>query len=311
MTVALEPHPEVGASPPGGSRATVRRRASAFFNRHPRLRLGALLTPPLGWMGVIYLGALVLLLITAFWTLDPLSSAVVHKLTLANVRAVVTQPVYRTIALRTILVAAGATLTDVALAFPLAYFAARLSSSKTRAVILLSVTLPLWSNYLVRAYAWRVILDQHGILNWALDKIGLGGLNVGYTTWAVWVVFSYLWLPFVFFPIYAAVERIPDSYIEASSDMGAHFGTTFRKVILPMALPGIVAGSIFSFSLTLGDYITPTLVGNKPFIGNVVYSNVLGISSNVPFGAAYALVPVVVMAIYLFIARRLHAFEAL
>jgi putative spermidine/putrescine transport system permease protein len=265
----------------------------------------------MGWMGIVYLGSLALLLLSAFWTLDPLSSEVVHRLTLDNFKALFQVPVYRTIAFRTIGIAAATTITDIALAFPLAYYAARLSSRRTRAVILLSVTLPLWSNYLVRAYAWRVILDEHGILNWGLDKLGVGGLNVGFTNWAVWVVFCYLWLPFVFFPIYAALERIPDSFIEASSDMGARFGKTFRSVVLPLALPGIVAGSIFSFSLTLGDYITPTLVGNKPFIGNVVYKNVLGIASNLPFGAAYAIVPVAVMAVYLLIARRLRAFEAL
>jgi putative spermidine/putrescine transport system permease protein len=293
------------------ARPSLRRRVSASLNRHPRAKLGLLLAPPLGYMGVVYLGALALLLVAAFWKLDPLTSAVVHKLTLSNVRTIVEEPVYRRIAFRTIGIAAATTVTDVVLAFPLAYYAARLATPKGRAAILLSVTLPLWSNYLVRAYAWRVILDRHGVLNWTLDKLHLGGLNVGYTNFSVWIVFSYLWLPFVLFPIYAALERVPDSFLEASGDMGARWGTTLRRVILPLALPGIVAGSIFSFSLTLGDYITPTLVGNKPFLGNIVYQNVLGITSNVPFGAAYALVPVVVMALYLTIARRMKAFEAL
>ena len=309
MAVAAADRPPL-VTPEPPPRPGLRRRTSAFLNRHPRLRLTFLLAPPIGWMGVVYLGALAVLFVSAFWKLDPLSSAVVHKFTLDNFKTLVQIPVYRTIAIRTIGVAAAATITDIILVFPLAYYAARLASRRAKAAILLSVTLPLWSNYLVRAYAWRVILDQHGILNWVLDKVGLG-LNVGYTTWAVWIVFSYLWLPYVFFPIYAALERIPDSFVEASSDMGARFGTTFRRVILPLAIPGIVAGSIFSFSLTLGDYIAPTLVGNKPFIGNIVYSNVLGITNNLPFGAAYALVPVAVMAIYLLIARRMGAFEAL
>jgi putative spermidine/putrescine transport system permease protein len=304
-------HRVATATVSGAPKPSIRRRVSAFLNRHPKLKLGLLLTPPMGYMGVIYLGALAVLLLSAFWTLDPLTSAVVHRLTLANFRALIDIPVYRRIIFRTVGTAAAVTVTDIVLAFPLAYYAARLASPKGRAAILLSVTLPLWSNYLVRAYAWRVILDRHGILNWSLDKLHLGGVNVGFTNISVWIVFSYLWLPFVLFPIYAALERVPDSYLEASSDMGAKWGTTLRRVILPLALPGIVAGSIFSFSLTLGDYITPTLVGNRPFIGNIVFSNVLGITSNLPFGAALAVVPVLVMAIYLTVARRMKAFEAL
>jgi putative spermidine/putrescine transport system permease protein len=161
-------------------------------------------------------------------------------------------------------------------------------------------------------YAWRLILDKDGILNWALHQIGLGSQHIGYTNWAMWIVFSYIWLPFMVLPIWSALERVPDSLLEASSDLGAHNWTTFRRVLLPMVLPGVVAGSIFTFSLTLGDFITPTLVGGagSDFIGNVVYSNV-GVSNNVPFAAAFATVPVIVMAIYLVIARRLGAFDAL
>jgi len=292
------------------ARQALRRRASAFLNRHPRAKMALLLAPPMGWMGVVYLGALALLLASAFWRLDPLTSGIVKKIGLQNFKTLIEEDVYRKIAVRTIGIAAAVTVTDTVLAFPLAYYAARLASPKARAAILLSVTLPLWSSYLVRVYAWRVILDQSGIANWTIHKLGLGGIDIGYSDWAVWIVFSYIWLPFVVFPIYAALERIPDSFIEASSDMGARWGTTLRRVVLPMALPGIVAGSIFSFSLTLGDYIAPNLVGNTQFIGNVVYSNV-GVAGNVPFAAAYALVPIAVMAVYLFIARRLHAFEAL
>jgi len=272
--------------------------------------MALLLAPPMGWMGVVYLGALALLLASAFWRLDPLTSGIVKRIGLQNFKTLIEEDVYRKIAVRTIGIAAAVTVTDIVLAFPLAYYAARLSTPKAKAAILLSVTLPLWSSYLVRVYAWRVILDQSGIANWTIHKLGLGGIDIGYSDWAVWIVFTYIWLPFVVFPIYAALERIPDSFIEASSDMGARWGTTLRRVVLPMALPGIVAGSIFSFSLTMGDYIAPNLVGNTQFIGNVVYSNV-GVAGNVPFAAAYALVPIVVMAVYLLIARRLHAFEAL
>ena len=302
---------EASGRPAPAPSASPRRRLSAFLNRHPRLRLALLLAPPLGWMGVVYLGALAVLLVSAFWLLDPLSLAVVHHLSLGNFRTLLHDSVYRTIALRTIGISAAVTLADITLAFPLAYHAARLATSRARAAILLSVTLPLWSSYLVRIYAWRLILDTHGLLSWTLGKVHITGLNLSYTNWAIWIAFTYLWLPFVFFPIYASLERIPSSFLEASSDMGARWPSTLRRVIIPLALPGIVAGSIFSFSLTLGDYITPTVVGNTQFIGNVVYNNVLGLASNQPFGAAFALVPIFVMAIYLLVARRMGAFESL
>jgi putative spermidine/putrescine transport system permease protein len=263
----------------------------------------------MGWMGVVYLGALALLLASAFWRVDPLTSGLVKEWGIQNFRTLVEEPVYRTVALRTAGIAAAVTVADVLLAFPLAYYAARLASRRGRAAILLSVTLPLWSSYLIRVYAWRVILDREGLVNWTLGRLQLGGLDISFTNWAVWITFVYLWLPFVMLPIYAALERVPDSYLEASADMGARWGTTLRRVILPLALPGIVAGSIFSFSLTLGDYITPGLVGNTRFIGNIVYES-QGVANNVPFAAAYSLVPVAIMAIYLFVARRMRAFEA-
>ncbi|TMK87296.1 MAG: ABC transporter permease [Actinobacteria bacterium] len=290
---------------------SVRRRASAFLYRHPRVRLLLLLAPPAGWIGVVYLAALAILLVSAFWRLDPLSFSVVHRLGLTNFQILWRESVYRKIAVRTVGISAGVTITDVLLAFPLAYYAARLAGSRLKAAILLSVTLPLWSSYLVRIYAWRLILDRQGLVNWTLHKLHLASVDISFTNWAIWIAFTYLWLPFVFFPIYASLERIPGSFLEASSDMGAKWPMTLRRVILPLALPGIVAGSIFSFSLTLGDYITPTTVGNTQFIGNVVYNNVLGVASNQPFGAAFALVPVAVMAIYLLAARRVGAFEAL
>jgi putative spermidine/putrescine transport system permease protein len=231
---------------------------------------------------------------------------------LHNFRTLWQQAIYHTIALRTIGIAAAVTLTDALVALPFAYFAARLASKRTQAVLFVMVLLPLWCSYLVRVYSWRLILARDGILNWVLRDLGLGSLNIAYSSWAVWLVFSYIWLPFMILPVWAAMERGPDSDLEASSDLGARSTTTFRRVMLPLTMPGIAAGSIFTFSLTLGDYITPTLVGGagSDFIGNVVYRSV-GISSDVPFAAAFATVPLVVMAIYLLIARRLGAFEAL
>jgi putative spermidine/putrescine transport system permease protein len=204
------------------------------------------------------------------------------------------------------------TITDAVLAFPFAYFMARLASPRTRAVLFVLVLLPLWASYLARVYAWQLILNQDGLLNWATGKLGLPPANLIYTNTAMWIVFSYIWLPFMILPIYAALERIPHSYIEASRDLGAKGRRTLWSVILPLALPGVVAGSIFTFSLTLGDYITPSLVGgpSSQFIGNVVYDSV-NQASNLPFGAAFAVAPVVIMGIYLVIARRLGAFDAL
>ena len=207
--------------------------------------------------------------------------------------------------------AALVTVTDALIAFPFAYYMARIANPRTRTLLFVLVLLPLWSSYLARIYAWRLILAQDGALNWSLAKVGLPDQHWAFTNTAMWIVFSYVWLPFMILPIYASLERIPDSYIEASRDLGASNWTTFRRVILPLALPGVVAGTIFTFSLTLGDYITPILVGNTQFIGNVIYRNVLGLSNNIPFAAAYGTIPLVVMAIYLVAARRTGAFEAL
>ncbi len=288
------------------------RRLSASLHRRPRLRLGLLLLPPLGWMLVVYLGALALLFATAFWRLDPLTSAIQRTWGLRNFRTLVSDSVYRVITLRTAGIAAAVTLTDIALAFPVAFYAAKLATPRSRAGILVAITLPLWSSYLVRVFAWKAILAGNGVADWTVRHVlHLGSLQIGGSNWAVWLTFCYLWLPFVILPIYASLERIPDSYLEASSDLGAKSGTTLRRVILPLAFPGVVAASIFSFSLTLGDYITPTLVGNRLFIGNVVFNFVSGTANQLPLGAAFALVPVVIMAAYLWGARRLGAFEAL
>jgi len=262
-------------------------------------------------MVVLYLASLALLFVYAFWSLDSFTGKVVHTWSLANFREIVNNATYRTIALRTIGIAALVTLTDALIAFPFAYYMARLASRRTRTLLFVLVLLPLWSSYLARIYAWRLILAHDGALNWSLAKLGLPTTGVAYTNTAMWIVFSYVWLPFMILPVYAALERIPDSYVEASRDLGAKGWTTFRRVVLLLALPGVVAGSIFTFSLTLGDYITPTLVGNTQFIGNVVYRNVLGLSHDLPFAAAYATIPLLVMGVYLTLAKRAGAFEAL
>jgi putative spermidine/putrescine transport system permease protein len=292
--------------------STVRTRVSAAFFRRPWLRAGLLLSGPAAWFVFIYLGALFLLFLSAFWSVDSFSGKIVHSWTLANFETLFKVPAYRTIALRTIGIAAAATITDILLAVPFAIFAARIASRRLKAVLFVAVLIPLWSSYLVRVFAWRLILAKDGILNWFLADIGLGSLNIGYSNWAMWIVFSYIWLPFMILPVWAAIERVPDSFIEASADLGARGWRSFRSILLPLILPGIVAGSIFTFSLTLGDFITPTLVGGagSSFIGNVVYQEV-GISNNVPFAAAFATIPLVVMGIYLLVARRLGAFEAL
>jgi putative spermidine/putrescine transport system permease protein len=290
---------------PGGAR----RRASAFLFRHPRLKLGALLGIPAGWFVVIYLGTLVLLFATAFWHLDPFTGLVVKEFSLQNFQQIFHDPVYKTIIIRTVGIAAAVAFTDVILAFPIAYYAARLAPARSRNVVLIAVVLPLWANYLVRIFAWRLILSPGGLLVWFVEKLGMHW-SIGYSNVAVWITFSYLWLPYVILPMYAALERVPASLLEASSDLGGRGWRTFRSVVFPLILPGIVAGSIFAFSLTLGDYIVVQLVGNSRFIGNVIYDNV-GVASNVPFAAAFALVPVAIISVYLFVAWRLGAFEAL
>ena len=308
MAGAAEAAPAPGAPAPAPARA----RASAALFRRPWLRATLLLSAPGAWFLLVYLAALVVLFVSAFWSVDDFTGKLVHTWNVDNFRTLIEEPTYRRIALRTIGIAAAVTLTDAILAVPFALYAARLASPRLRGVLFVLVLVPLWTSYLVRVYAWRLILAKDGILNWTLDKIGLGSVNVAYSNTAMWIVFSYIWLPFMILPIWAAIERVPDSYLEASADLGAGSWRTFRTVLWPLALPGVVAGSIFTFSLTLGDFITPTLVGGagSDFIGNVVYRNV-GVANNVPFAAAFAVVPVIVMGIYLFFARRMGAFEAL
>jgi putative spermidine/putrescine transport system permease protein len=289
-----------------------RLRLSGFFWRHRWAKGLLLLAPPLLAFGLVYLASLVALFISSFWTVNSFTTDIEHIWNVDNFRTLIDSSAYRTIALRTIGIAAAVTLADAVLAFPFAYFMARVASSRSRAFLFVAVLLPLWSSYLVRVYIWRLILNQDGVLNWTLNKLGLPDQHLAYTNFAVWLIFSYVWLPFMILPVYGALERIPHSFIEASRDLGAGGFATFRRVVLPLALPGVVAGSIFTFSLTLGDYVTPLLAGgsSSQFIGNVVYSSV-GISNNVPFAAAFATVPLLVMAIYLVIARRLGAFEAM
>jgi putative spermidine/putrescine transport system permease protein len=294
-----------------GRPRSTRRRLSAALWRRPWLRALALLLPPLSWMLVFYLAALAVLFVSAFWSVDSFTGKLVHVWTWSNFDRIIHEPVYRKIAFRTIWMAGAVTITDAVIALPFAYFMARIASSRMRTLLFVLVLLPLWSSYLARIYAWRLILNPDGVLNWSLGNLGLPQQNWAFTNTAMWIVFSYIWLPFMILPVYAALERIPDSYLEASRDLGARSSTTFRRIILPLALPGLVAGSIFTFSLTLGDYITPSLVGNVDFIGNVIYTNVLGLTNNVPFAAAYATVPLIVMGIYLALAKRTGAFEAL
>jgi putative spermidine/putrescine transport system permease protein len=285
-------------------RRSVGHRLAGLFHGRRRLQVGALLAGPIGWLVIGYLGSLAVLLIAAFWSVDPLSGELVRGFSLENVETLVEEPVYRDIIGRTVLIAALVTVTDAILAFPIAFYMAKIASRRGKAILVVAVLLPLWSSYLVKVYAWRTMLSADGVINWALDPIGLSGPGFGLT--AVWLVMSYLWLPYMILPIYAGLERIPNSLLSASEDLGASPFTTFRRVILPLVFPAVVAGSIFTFALTLGDYITPRLVSNDQFIGNVIFNN---ISNNLPFASALALVPILVMVAYLLVARKLGAFE--
>jgi len=289
-----------------GKRSVGHKLADLFHGR-PRLQVGALLAGPIGWLVVGYLGSLAVLLVTSFWTLGELSGEIEQTFTLDNFKEVAETPVYRDVAGRTVLIAALVTVTDVILAFPIAFFMAKIAKPRMRGFLIVAVLMPLWSAYLVKAFAWRGILSQEGVLNWALNPLGIEG--PGYGLVAVWLVMSYIWLPYMIIPIYAGLERIPNTLLSASEDMGAKPATTFRRVILPLVFPAVIAGSIFTFSLTLGDFITPGLVGSgEQFIGTVVRDN---FTVNLPFAAAFATVPIVIMIAYLLIARRLGAFEHL
>ena len=291
---------------PGGAR----RELLAALYRRPRAQILLLLTPPAGWFGVVYLGSLALLLVTALWTFDGTTGKVVQHWTLDNIGQIISQPTFRTVASRTFVFAVAVTIADMAIAFPIAYFMAQVAGARTRAVLFMLCLLPLWASYLVRVYAWRVILSPNGPLDWSLGLFGFGPAGLYPSDLGAGIVFTYLWLPYMILPLYAGLERVPRSLLEASADLGAKGGMTFRRIVLPLVLPALAAGSIFTFSLTLGDYITPGLVSNNQFIGNLIFEQ-QGVAGNLPLAAAFALVPIGIMGIYLFVARRLGAFDAL
>jgi putative spermidine/putrescine transport system permease protein len=273
------------------------------------LRIGLLLLPPMLWLGVAYLGALGALFITAFWGQNPFTGSVERTWTLENFRDLLNIEVYRTITIRTLGIAAMVTVIDAVLAFPIALYMAKVASPRAQRLLVIAVLMPLWASYLVKAYAWRGMFSEGGVISWLAAPLGLS--SPGYGLAAVTVVLAYLWLPFMILPIYAGLERLPDSLWEASADLGGSSWVTLRRVVLPMAFPAVVAGSLFTFSLSLGDYIAVSIVGGtSQMLGNVVSDNV-GAANNLPFAAAVATIPVVVMLVYLAAVRRTGALENL
>ena len=299
------------------------RRISSLFWARPWLKVVLLLAPGLAWLGVIYLGSLFSLLLNSLYRVDSLTNLLIRRITLDTLSQLLDRSNLDIIA-RTAAMAAVVTLACAVIAFPLAYYMARYATPRGRAALYLAILMPLWSSYLVRVYSWKLILAKEGVLswfvqhlrlrpalNWVLGVPGVGGPALSQSFLGMFIVFVYIWLPYMILPLEAALERVPASYLEASSDLGARPTLTFRKVVLPLALPGLVAGSIFTFSLTLGDFIIPTIIGNSSFfIGAVVYVQT-GTAANLPLAAAFALVPVAIMSIYLLVARRLGALEAL
>lgn len=314
--------PRIGV-PLHATSASLADRLSTLLYTRRGLMLGLLLVPPLAWFGVIYLGSLFSLLANSFFRLDDFSGQVVRELGLSNFIEIFT-PTNLDVALRSIVMATLVTLACVVIGFPMAYYMARYARGPQKALLYVAVMLPLWSSYLVRLYAWKLLLAKEGAISWALQSLHLqwlldgllatpvvGGNSLSFSPMGTFIVFVYMWLPFVILPIQAAIERIPASCLEASADLGAHPGQTFRSVILPLAMPGVAAGSIFSFSLTLGDYIIPQVIGNSTlYIGQVVYRQ-QGVAGNLPFAAAFSLVPIVIIAVYLWLAKRKGAFDAL
>lgn len=298
-------------------------RLSTFLYRRPLMLLSLLLVPPLLWLGVVYLGALAALLMQSFFAIDEFSGVINYEFTLRTYGELFS-PANMDIVLRTVSMAAAVTLASAMIAFPIAYYMARYAKGRVKALFYLAVMLPLWSSYLVRVYSWKLILAKEGILNWMLAKLNLlwmmdgllalpvvGGTSLSVSYLGTFLVFLYIWMPYMILPIQAALERVPVSLIEASSDLGARPGQVFRTVILPLAFPGVVAGSIFTFSLTLGDYIIPGIIGSSRFfIGQAVYAH-QGIAGNIPLAAAFSVVPIVIMAMYLSAAKKLGAFDAL
>ncbi|MGJ6966452.1 ABC transporter permease [Streptosporangium sp. G11] len=297
MNTTAPARPTPSGAPAAPPRRTARRRLAAFLHRHAGVRLSLLLSAPALWLGLAYLGALAALFVTAFWSTDTFTGDLVREPTWGNFQELLTADVYRTIALRSVGVAVAVTLIDLVIAFPMAFAMAKLASPRARRWLVIAVLTPLWASYLVKAYAWRVMLGSEGILGW------------GYGLTATILTLSYLWLPYMILPIYAGLERLPDSLLDAAGDLGARGWRTFRTVVWPLAFPAVVAGSIFTFSLSLGDYITVKIVGGtSQLIGNVVYDNI-GAANNLPFAAAVATVPVVIMLVYLAAVRRTGAME--
>jgi putative spermidine/putrescine transport system permease protein len=306
------------------ARDTTARRLSTFLYRRGGLLTLLLLAPPLAWLGIVYLGSLFALLVQSFFAFDDFSGQVLHELTLRSYVELLTNRANLDIILRTVSMAAAVTLGAALIGFPIAYVMTRYATGRAKALFYLAVMLPLWSSYLVRVYAWKLILAKEGIVSWAFAEANLGWLLSGVLALPVvggpslsvsylgmFLVFTYIWLPFMILPTQAALERVPTGLLEASADLGARPFTTFRTVILPLAFPGIVAGSIFTFSLTLGDYIIPYIIGSSRFfIGQAVYVH-QGTAGNIPLAAAFSVVPIAIMAAYLTIARRLGAFDAL
>jgi putative spermidine/putrescine transport system permease protein len=299
------------------------RNISDVLIRRPRLLLLLLLLPPLGWIGIVYVGSLLSLLAQSFFSIDEFSGLIRREVTLKTYGELL-QRANLDIIVRTVAMAGVVTLTCALIAFPIAYYAARYARGKVKALFYIAVTLPLWSSYLVRVYAWKLILAKEGILTWLFERLRLtpvldailalpvvGGPSLSISYIGTYLVFVYLWLPYMILPVQAALERVPTSLTEASADLGAEPRTTFRHVILPLALPGLVAGSIFTFSLTLGDYIAPTIVGSsRLFIGQAVFTH-QGTAGNIPLAAAFTVVPIAIMGVYLWIAKRMGAFDAL
>ncbi len=298
-------------------------RLTGTFWRRPRLLLLLLITPPLLWLGVVYLGSLAALLLQSFYSIDEFSGVVKEEFTLKTY-AELFRAQNLDIIIRTVVMASAVTLACAVLAFPIAYYAARYAKGPWKAAFYLGVMLPLWSSYLVKVYAWKLILAKEGILGWAAEGTGTGfiidgilsipgleGSSLSTSPFGTFLVFVYIWLPYMILPMQAALERVPNSMLEASADLGATRAQTFRTVILPLALPGVIAGSIFTFSLTLGDYIIPQIIGDSSrFIGLTVYQ-LQGTAGNTPLAAAFAVVPILIMIIYLTLAKRAGAFDAL
>ncbi len=303
------------------ARSLGRRTSDLLYTRRGLLLL-ALLAPPLLWFGVIYLGSLFALLANAFFRLDDFTGQIVYEVGLSNFIALL-QPANLDAALRTVVMATAVTLACTVLAFPLAYTMARHAQGTHKALLYIAVMLPLWSSYLVRLYAWKMLLAKEGAISWLAETLhatwlldavlatpAIGGPSLSFSTLGTFIVFVYMWLPFMVLPLMAAIERIPTSTLEASADLGARPATTLRRVVLPLAMPGIAAGSIFTFSLTLGDYIIPQVIGDSTlYIGQIVYRQ-QGVAGNLPFAAAFSLVPIVVIGVYLWFAKRQGAFDA-